>query len=403
MPSSGSRHPFFIGLIVAASIGFFAILYGFWRPIFWAAVIGILFRPVQVRLTARFDGRASIAAVLTVIVIIVTVLVPAMLVASAVAAEGAKLYERIQSRDLGVAEIVQWVKGLFPQASEWAAMVGLNLDELPQRLSAAAVQASELIASLALSAGQNVASFVLMFFLMLYLLFFILRDGELIMEHVHRAIPLPDELERQLFSKFAEVSRATIKGTLVVGLVQGFLGGLIFAILGIKGAVFWGVVMAILSLLPAVGAGLVWAPAAILLMVKGDWGASLILIAYGVLVIGLADNLLRPMLVGRDTKMPDYLILFSTLGGLGLVGITGFVLGPVIAALFIAAWQIYEQDHVPQPPDDEDSESRNASTDVASASRQEESEDEGEEMPRVRGALVDQQGAGAENPKASKT
>ena len=173
-----------------------------------------------------------------------------------------------------------------------------------------------------------------MFFLMLYLLFFILRDGNTIMQHVHRAMPLRDDQERQLFNKFAEVSRATVKGTLVIALVQGFLGGFIFALLGIQGAVFWGVVMAILSLLPAVGTGLVWGPTAIFLLATGDWGKGLILVTYGVLVIGLVDNLLRPILVGRDTKMPDYLVLFSTLGGLSLVGITGLVLGPVIAAVF---------------------------------------------------------------------
>jgi predicted PurR-regulated permease PerM len=147
-----------------------------------------------------------------------------------------------------------------------------------------------------------------------------------------------------MFDKFAEVSRATIKGTMVVGLVQGFLGGLIFSILGIQGAVFWGVVMVILSVLPAVGTGLIWGPAAIFLIVSGEWVNGLILVAFGVLVIGLVDNLLRPILVGRDTKMPDYLILFSTLGGLGLFGITGFVLGPVIAALFLVVWQMYEED-----------------------------------------------------------
>jgi predicted PurR-regulated permease PerM len=379
MPSLASRHPFFLGLLAAASIGFAAILFGFWRPIFWAAVIGILFRPVQTRLTARLDGRASQAAVLTVTLIFFTVLVPAMLLASAVAAEGANLYQRIQSRDLGVGEIVQWIKGLFPQAAEWAGTVGLNLDELPAKLSATALEASEFIASTALSAGQNVASFVLMFFLMLYLLFFVLRDGDLIMQHVHRAVPLPDELERQLFRKFAEVSRATIKGTVVVGLVQGFLGGLIFAILGIKGAVFWGVVMAVLSLLPAVGAGLVWGPAAVLLLIKGDWGPGLILVAYGVLVIGLADNLLRPILVGRDTKMPDYLILFSTLGGLGLVGITGFVLGPVIAALFMAAWQIYEQDHPAQEVGPDEGDLATGRTAAASSPRTSETERNQEE------------------------
>lgn len=349
MSKSTTHHPFFLGLLGAASLGFFALLMGFWQAIFWAVVIGILFRPVQKRLTGRLSGRASLSAALTVILIFFTVIVPAMLLASMVTAEAAGVYHRIQSGELDVGGIVRWVQNLLPQASDWAARIGIDLNELPAKLSAAAVKGSQFIASLALSAGQNVARFIVMFFLMLYLLFYILRDGDVILQHVYRAMPLPDADEQRLFSKFAEVSRATVKGTLVVGLVQGFLGGLIFAMLGIQGAVFWGVVMAILSLLPAVGAGLVWGPAAIFLLATGDWGKGVILITYGVLVIGLADNLLRPILVGRDTKMPDYLILFSTLGGLSIVGITGVVLGPVIAALFIAAWQMYEQDHFKRP------------------------------------------------------
>ncbi len=345
MSISTTRHPFFIGLLGAATIAFVALLIGFWQPIFWAAVIGILFRGVQTRIAVRLKGRASLAAVLTVILIFFTVLVPALLLASAVAAEAAGVYTRIQSGELDVGAALRWTQNLVPQASEWTSRIGIDLNELTQKLSAAAVKGSRFIASLALIAGQNVASFVVMFFLMLYLLFFVLRDGDLIVHQVHRAIPLPDEQERQLFGKFAEVARATVKGTLVVGLVQGFLGGLIFALLGIQGAVFWGVVMAILSLLPAVGAGLVWGPAAIFLFVAGSWGKGLILVAFGVLVISLVDNLLRPILVGRDTKMPDYLIMFSTLGGLSLVGISGFVLGPVIAALFIAAWQMFAQEN----------------------------------------------------------
>ncbi|MDJ0928131.1 MAG: AI-2E family transporter [Gammaproteobacteria bacterium] len=348
MSSPVRRNVFFIGLLVAATVGFLLLLIGFWQPIFWAAVIGVLFRPVQTWLLVRLGGRASLSAVLTVILIFFTVLVPAMVLASAVASEAAGVYARVQSGELDVGALVRWVQGLLPQASEWAARIGVNLNELPEKLSTAAVRGSQFIASLALSAGQNVARFFVMFFLMLYLLFFVLRDGDQMLQHIHRAVPLPDDQERRLFSKFAEVSRATIKGTLVVGLVQGFLGGLIFAILGIEGAVFWGVVMVLLSVLPAVGAGLVWAPAAIFLFIAGAWIKGLILVAYGVLVIGLVDNLLRPILVGRDTKMPDYLILLSTLGGLTTVGITGFVLGPVIAALFLAAWQMFEEESPPQ-------------------------------------------------------
>lgn len=342
MNQRGTRHPLFLGLLAVASVAFAVLLFGFWQPIFWAAVIGILFRPVQIRLESQLKGRASLASVLTVIIIFFTVLVPALAIGSAVVAEAAGLYARFQSGEIDTAAMVGWVQGLMPQASDWAARVGINLDELFGKLSAAAVKGSQFVASLAITTGQNVARFFVMFFLMLYLLFFVLRDGDKILEHVQAAMPLPAALESQLFSKFAEVSRATIKGTMVVGLVQGFLGGLIFGILGIQGAVFWGVVMVLLSVLPAVGAGLVWVPAAIFLLIGGDWVSAAILVAYGVLVIGLVDNLLRPILVGRDTKMPDYLILLSTLGGLGLVGITGFVLGPIIAALFLTVWQMFE-------------------------------------------------------------
>jgi len=344
MSSYTTSHPFFLGLLGMASIGFFALLFGFWEPIFWAAVIGILFRPAYNWIALQMNGHASIAAATTVTLIFFTVLVPALLLASAVAAEAAGVYIRIQSGELDFGALIRWVQNLLPQVGEWTAKIGVDLNELQQKLSAAAVKGSQFIATLALSTGQNVTMFILAFFLMLYLLFFVLRDGEAILAHIKCAMPLPDEQEQRLFNKFAEVSRATVKGTMVVGLVQGFLGGLIFAILGIEGAVFWGVVMAILSLLPAVGTGLVWAPTAIFMIISGDLNKGLILIGYGVLVIGLVDNLLRPVLVGRDTKMPDYLVLFSTLGGLSLVGITGFVLGPVIAALFIAVWQMYEQD-----------------------------------------------------------
>jgi predicted PurR-regulated permease PerM len=338
------RQPFFVGLIIAVSLAFGAVLLNFWQPIFWAVVIGLLFHPVEVWLSERIGGRRSLASVLTVILIFFTVIVPTLLLGSAVAAEATALYQRVQSGEIDIGAPIHWLQGLLPQASEWLARFGIDLSELPQRLSSAAVAGGQFIASMSLDVGQDVAAFILNFFLMLYLLFFVLRDGDLIMQAIHRAMPLPDDQEERLVNKFSEVTRATVKGTLVVGLVQGFLGGLIFAILGIEGAVLWGVAMAVLSLLPAVGAGLVWAPAAVILVVVGDWIQGLVLLAYGVLVISMVDNLLRPILVGRDTKMPDFLVLLSTLGGLSLVGITGFVLGPAIAALFIAVWHMYTED-----------------------------------------------------------
>jgi predicted PurR-regulated permease PerM len=161
------------------------------------------------------------------------------------------------------------------------------------------------------------------------------------MATVWRAIPLADEHKRELLGKFTTVIRATVKGNLLVAVIQGGLGGLAFGFLGVRGALLWAVLMAFLSLLPAVGAGLVWVPVALYFFLTGAIWQGIALVAYGVLVIGLVDNLLRPILVGKDTRMPDYVVMITTLGGMAVFGINGFVMGPAIAAMFIAVWHIY--------------------------------------------------------------
>ena len=176
---------------------------------------------------------------------------------------------------------------------------------------------------------------------MLYLLFFLLRDGTQLSQRLKDSIPLRTEQKRALFSKFTIVIRAMFKGTILVAALQGMLGGIIFWFLGIPAAVLWGVVMAFLSLLPVVGSALIWLPVALYLLATGAVWQGFTLIAYGALVIGLVDNLLRPTLIGMDTKLPDYIVLISTLGGIAIFGLNGLVLGPVIAAMFIATWDIF--------------------------------------------------------------
>jgi predicted PurR-regulated permease PerM len=158
---------------------------------------------------------------------------------------------------------------------------------------------------------------------------------------VRHALPLAPEHTQELFGKFTTVIRATVKGNLLVAVVQGLLGGIAFWVLGVDAALLWAVLMAFLSLLPAVGAALVWAPVAAYFFLTGAIWQSVALTAYGVLVIGLVDNVLRPVLVGKDTRMPDYLVMITTLGGMAVFGINGFVIGPSIAAMFIAVWHIY--------------------------------------------------------------
>jgi len=222
----------------------------------------------------------------------------------------------------------------------------LDLRGLQDRISSVLVQSGGFFAGRALSFGQNTVQVIISLSLMLYLLFFMFRDGHFLAKTVRRAIPISDAHARRFTSKFTSVVRATVRGNVIIAALQGSIGGAAFWALGIEPALLWGVLMSFLSLLPAIGAALIWVPAAIYLALFGEWFKASILVAIGILVIGLVDNFLRPPLVGKETKLPDYVVLVSTIGGISLIGLNGFVIGPLVAALFIAAWEIFiaEQD-----------------------------------------------------------
>lgn len=339
------QNAFFIGLLVLVTLAFFGLLAEFFLPVFWAATFAVLFHPLHMQLKEALKGRDTLAVSLTMLIIVAAVLLPAFVVASVVVREAARLYTSIQSGQIDTAAPLAWVQAMMPQLTEYANQLGIDLNRIQGTLTTIAVRVSQRVGSSAIGAGQEAVRFTAMFFLMLYLLFFFLRDGRRLLELIIYALPIGDERERQLLAKFAEVSRATVRGTLLVGIIQGTLGGLIFWMLAIDRAAFWGVVMMVLSLLPALGPALVWLPAAIIFFVSGAFLKGIILVVSGVLIIGLVDNLLRPILVGRDTKMPDYLVLLSTLGGLTVFGISGFVIGPVLAAMFLAVWTMFEAEH----------------------------------------------------------
>jgi predicted PurR-regulated permease PerM len=333
----------FLWLLVAVSLAFAWILQPFFGAILWAAVIAILFVPLQRRLAARFRGRRTLAALATLVAVLLIVILPLAFITTALVQEAAGYYARMKAGEINFGQYFRQVFDTLPAwALELLERYGLvDFQAVQERVSGSMLAASQWLASRALTFGQGTFDFLVSFFIMLYLLFFLLRDGDDIVARMKEAIPLRMSQQRELLEKFNVVIRATVKGNLVVALVQGLLGGLIFWILGIKGPLLWGVLMAVLSLLPAVGTALVWGPVALWLLATGNVVQGVVLIAYGVLVIGLVDNVLRPLLVGKDTKMPDYVVLISTLGGLAVFGVTGFIVGPVIAALFIAAWDIF--------------------------------------------------------------
>ncbi len=340
---------FFVALLVVVTIAFVWLVSGFLQPVFWAVALGIVVFPVHGRIEQRLGGRKSLAAAASMLLVLVVVILPLAGVIAAVTTEAAGLYDRLADGEVDPAAVYRFVEQNVPLVLSLLQSLGVDAERLQGQLSAGAIQASQFIATQALAIGQDTVRVTVYFFLMSYLLFFFLRDGRRILDGVVHALPLGDERERHLLARFAEVSRATIKGTFVVGVVQGAIGGAAFAVLGIGAPVLWGVLMALLSIVPAVGPALVWIPAAIVLIAGGNLVGGIVLIAVGVFIIGLVDNLLRPVLVGRDTRMPDYLILLSTLGGLAAFGLAGVVIGPIIAAFFLSVWAMAAEEFEEEP------------------------------------------------------
>jgi predicted PurR-regulated permease PerM len=340
-------------LLVAVTLAFGWILAPFYGAVLWAVIVAIVFAPLNRWMLQRLRGRRNWAALGALVVIIVLVILPLFVLAASLVREGTRLVQRIQSGEFNVARVFESVVAALPRpVVELLDRFDLaDLGDVQRRLAESAGRVSQYLATQVLDVGQNTLTFLVGLAVMLYLAFFFLRDGHLLARKVIHAIPLQGDHKQQLFGKFKTVIRATVKGNVLVAVAQGTLGGLAFWVLGIHGALLWAAVMAILSLLPAVGAGLVWVPAAIYLLATGDTWQGIGLVAYGVFVIGLVDNVLRPVVVGKETRMPDYVILVSTIGGLAIFGINGFVIGPVIAAMFIAVWDIFAPGRIAAPDD----------------------------------------------------
>jgi predicted PurR-regulated permease PerM len=335
----------FLALVLFTTMVFVWMIRGFLLPVFWAAVFAVLFQRIHVRLLTVCGGRRSVAAFFAVLTVVVFVVLPFALVLAALAQQGLTLYQGIASGEINVQGPIDMIERSLPAVAEFLGRYGVNIPQLRGSLQEVAAAATQLIATRALTVGQNALWVALLFGLTLYLLFFFFRDGKRIVAGIARVLPLGDDRRERLLGKFAQVAHATVKGSLIVAAAQGGLGAILFSIVGIQAAVFWGVIMAVLSLLPAVGASLVWLPAAIILLATGQTWQALVVLLGGVFVIGIIDNVLRPIVVGRDTKMPDYLILIATLGGITVFGLAGFVAGPVIAALFLVIWELFAEEY----------------------------------------------------------
>jgi predicted PurR-regulated permease PerM len=333
----------FLALLVLVTIGFCWVLAPYAGAVFWGIVLAILFAPVYRWLLNKTGKKPNLSSLITVFLIIVMVILPLSLIAVSLVNQAAGVVELVKSGELSVGIFFKRVMEVLPK---W--VIGLlerfdltSLATIQQKITAGASQMSQVVAKQAIYVGSYTFDLLVSMFIMLYLVYFLIRDGNSLAGRIKTAVPLPRKYKQRLFTNFTTVIRATVKGNVLVAIAQGVLGGLAFWFLGVQGAVLWATLMAFLSLLPAIGAAIVWAPVAVYFLATGAIWQGVALTIWGVVVIGLVDNLLRPLLVGKDTKMPDYVVLLSTVGGMALFGLNGFVIGPVVAALFIACWDLF--------------------------------------------------------------
>lgn len=335
----------FLLILAAVSLMMVVIAWPFATPLLWSALAAIMFQPLYRWVLARVGDRPNRAASLTLLIIICSVLVPALYIGTLVVQQAVTLVATLQANPIDLGAQYQNLYEMLPAPLQrmidqngWA-----DLAAAQARLQELLTESSGLIASNAVSIGGGALSFVLSFVLGLYVVFFLLRDGERIGQIILQTAPVERSIADRLSGKFLSIVRATIKGTGVVALVQGALSAITLMIAGVPSALLFGVITAIFALVPVIGAGAVWVPAGVWLLLSGELWQGLFVLFAGFFIISSSDNVLRPILVGRETGIPDWIILITTLGGISLAGFSGIVIGPLVGGLFLACWSILRE------------------------------------------------------------
>lgn len=340
MDFSKIRNFVFLGMLAAVTVIFFLVIKTFAYPIVWAAIIAAVFYPVYRAINKKLNVP-NLSTAITMMLVLIIIVVPLILASILVVRESFNLYGSITNNNGQINEsihgVIEWIK-TNPYTTR------LNIDQAfwTDKLSELAKSITGFLINSAKDFTQDTIVFLIMFFITFYTLFFFIRDGEQLLKKLMHLCPLGDNYEKMLYGKFTSTARATIKGSIIVGLIQGALGGAMFAVAGIPGALIWGILMVLLSSVPGIGPYFVWLPAAIVMIIIGNIWTGIGMILFGALVIGTIDNILRPVLVGKDSQMHPLLVLLSTLGGIAVFGISGFIIGPVIASLMLAFWEMYE-------------------------------------------------------------
>lgn len=327
-------------LVFFISALFLSMISEFLMAIFLAGIFSALSHPLYRRFERWFRGRRSMASIATLLLIVFLVLLPLGGLLGIITGQAIKVGEAVKpwvERQLAEPDAISHALKSLPFYNRIEPYRNLILKKAGEMVGGI----SGFLINRLSTATLGTVNFLFMLFIMLYTMFFFLMDGNKLIDKILYYLPLEDHDERRMLNKFTSVTRATLKGTAVIGLLQGVLAGTAFAVVGIEGAVFWGAIMAVLSFIPGIGSALVWAPAVIILAATGHPAKAIGLGVFCAAVVGSIDNLLRPILVGRDTQMHELMILFGTLGGILMFGVVGVIIGPIIAALFVTVWEIY--------------------------------------------------------------
>ena len=335
------RLGFLLILVAAISAAFMAMVWNFVTPVLLAAIFTGLCRPLHQKLIHWLGGRVTLASAITLLLILFLIIAPMILFLGVVAGQALEVSDSI--RPWVQQQIATGAQGNLKNSVQLPDFLMPYEKEIYSRVGEMTALMGQFIFETLASLTRGTATFLISLLIMLYSMFFFLRDGHGMLAKILYYIPLKSEDELRMVDKFVIVTKATLKGSLVIGIVQGAMAGAAFAVIGIEGAAFWGTVMAVLSIIPGIGTALVWIPAAIWLYFNGEVVSAVGLTVWCTTIVGTVDNVLRPRLVGRDTQMSDLLIMLSTLGGLLLFGATGLVVGPIMAALFVTVWEIYGQ------------------------------------------------------------
>jgi len=332
--------PFFV-ILGMVTILFLYLLQPFFFPIFWAAVIAGVFRPLYIRINGKLN-RPNLSTAILFLLIALIILLPAGIIGTLVFNESARIYATLspdaKHLDRNLQHLISTISG-----NPISELFDINEEMLVAKATEVVQGITKYIFVHLTDLTQNTLGLLVKFAIMLYTLFFFVRDGDRFLRLSMKILPLGRGREKFLYERFIVTARSTLKVTLIIGGIQGVLGGAVFFVTDVEGALIWGLLMILMAIVPLVGCSIIWAPAGILMLLAGHVWEGILILTVGVLVISMVDNLLRPILIGQDVEMHPLLIFLSTLGGIILFGFSGFVIGPVITSLLIAIWEMYEE------------------------------------------------------------